>query len=577
MKLSTHKKIYFILLISAYCPTTAHEITLKEIFTTRQATDQVIEKLNRSCDRRNMALHFERQKETRELIATIEVLGERLPVPRSLLESVYYSLVKEHPYKDDIAVVRPTDKTPGLEFELNSEEISILKKRSQFCQKNIETLLDIQLTDKTTPRIALCCSGGGYRAMFSTAGLLAGLFDTGILDTIDYIASLSGSTWAISSWMLSDEPFNLFFGPFMDRARAGISPKNAQSFIHNIRHYLPILAQEFIRKLIFKEIPSVIDVYGFCLGMSLLDDAHKRDYLNTGLINQLPIIKDGKKPFPIYTALIPHDEIDSYSWMEFSPIEVACSDFNGAVQSWGFGREFDDGISITSAPPLSLGNLMGLWGSAISASFKEIYDMLLDELEPKALFAPLKKVAEETVIGDIRIFAALLKNFNYKKENAPYNQQELCKVVDAGIDINIPLIPLLQQARKVDIIIVCDASANVLGAPELRKAENHARKNNIPFPVINYTGITDKIFSVFDDGPNSNAPIIIYIPMVKNENYHATFDPQNHLSSKGFLNTFNFVYSEHERLTLAGLFSHAAHAANKSILEVIKTVAERKS
>jgi phospholipase A2 len=51
-----------------------------------------------------------------------------------------------------------------------------------------------------TPRIQICASGGGYRAMIATLGALIGLEECGVLDTVTSIAGLSGSTWAMAGW-----------------------------------------------------------------------------------------------------------------------------------------------------------------------------------------------------------------------------------------------------------------------------------------------------------------------------------------------------------------------------------------
>src|SRR5690606_34383497 len=51
-----------------------------------------------------------------------------------------------------------------------------------------------------TPRIHVCASGGGYRAMVATLGALIGMEEPGLLDCVSTIAGLSGSTWAMASW-----------------------------------------------------------------------------------------------------------------------------------------------------------------------------------------------------------------------------------------------------------------------------------------------------------------------------------------------------------------------------------------
>ena len=52
--------------------------------------------------------------------------------------------------------------------------------------------------DDSLPRIGLCTSGGGSRAMLSSLGSLSSLQQQGLFDASEYIAGLSGSTWAMS-------------------------------------------------------------------------------------------------------------------------------------------------------------------------------------------------------------------------------------------------------------------------------------------------------------------------------------------------------------------------------------------
>ncbi|MBY0110379.1 MAG: hypothetical protein K2X90_04685 [Candidatus Babeliaceae bacterium] len=93
---------------------------------------------------------------------------------------------------------------------LGSEEIQFLQNRSPITEKAIGNLLDIQTKKQNFPRIAVCFSGGGYRAMISTAGFIAGAEKIGLLDAISYQAGLSGSTWAIAAWLQSGKNIDSF-------------------------------------------------------------------------------------------------------------------------------------------------------------------------------------------------------------------------------------------------------------------------------------------------------------------------------------------------------------------------------
>jgi hypothetical protein len=549
------------------------EISLEQIFNTAHiASDEELQLINRRCKELNLNLFFIRDENSNQPHAYIEFRGNIISIPQELLASIYTSLTTQDNNAYRIAKVRTF--TP--ETSLCIEEIEATNARVQECNKTFETLLHQKIDHDRTPRIAVCCSGGGIRACVATAGFLKGLDQEGLWNTITYLAGLSGSTWAIAPYEISDnDNFKDFHPILLDRIVHGFMNKPPKEMIKDIAEALPTIAELLIRKLIFRDTPNIIDVYGFCLAETLLSE--KDSCLNTTLVHQQKNVVKGQRPYPLYTAIVPHNDGIRYDWITFSPYEIMSDDFASGVPTWAFGRSFENGISTNKAPALPLGFCMGIWGSAISVSFEEFYNLILDSLEPKAVFAALKFLAQETTIGDIRIFPAIIRNYTYKMKDLPRSEKERNTVVDAGISINLPLPPLLNIDRNVDIIIMMDASADVLGAQQLRFAERYAADHNLPFPRIDYNGINDRPFSIFDDGFYSPAPIIIYVPMVKNANYSTTFDPQDHLQPGGFLNTGNFDYSIEQAKLLSGLLEQSAHELKPALLEVMKKVIKRKS
>ena len=549
------------------------EVTLKDIFLTRHIQSQEeLDNLNQKCRDLDLALSFETDAQGNR-IAHLDIRGIDFLIPQKLLEQIYNTLSQNNPYHNMVATVRPLKK----DFSICPEEISTIASRLVYCHGALEKLIGSKFPVSKTPNIAICCSGGGIRATLSTAGFMKGLDDIGALDTVSYMAGLSGSTWAIGSWMLDPNNFDLFYGELIERIVSGFFNKSLEQRLQEIMTTLPNIAEYFLKKLIFKEIPSIIDVYGYCLALTLLDhNLVTADYFSIDLADQQHFLSN-RRPFPLYTAVIPHEDAVHYSWLAFSPFEVSCCELKSAVKTWAYGREFNKGVSVNNAPPMTLGFLMGLWGSAVSVSFEEVYMMMLDNLEPKSIFAPLKYLAQSTLVGNMRFFPAEIRNMNYNLTNMPLSNVARTTVVDAGIHFNLPLPPLLHPERDIDIIIICDASTNVLGAPELKRAEEWARENDMEFPYINYIGITDRNFTVFDDGPDHpEIPIVIYVPMVKNPNYALNFDPQDFLDATSFMNTFNFNYTKQEALAVGGLMQQSVHDLKNSLIRVIKRVIARK-
>ena len=550
------------------------DVTFEDIFLRAdlQSADD-LDALNKKCRDLNLALSFEREEYTHERIAYITVRGIKVPIPQNLLEKIYGLLSKENTYNATKAYVRVCDQSTSMGYD----EKKIITHRLANCNSAFEKLLGKKIPLRQTPRVALCCSGGGVRAALSTAGFLYGLEQEKILDGVLYAAGLSGSTWTIAPWMYSPDTFCTFYPAFMKRITHGFLHTSATTGIKDLKNALPTIANYLLKKLVFNETPSVIDIYGYCLALTLFDENLKNNYLTVDLADQKAFIQQGQRPFPLYTAVIPHDDNENYSWITFSPDEITISDLYAAVPAWGYGREFVKGASTTFAPPITGGFLLGLWGSALSVSCEEFSKLILRSLEPKTIFGPLAQFLESSSIQDSRFFPAKLRNITYQLPQFPLSEETHTTVVDAGLHFNIPLPPLLTRDRKVDIIIICDASADVLGAPELKLAEKWAHDNNIPFPKINYNGITDRPYTIFDDGKQSRAPIVIYVPMVYNPTYSTLFDPQESLGMGKFLNTLNFKYSDAQAHTLSGLFMEAVHELKDDFIATLNTVIERKA
>lgn len=552
------------------------EITLQDIFLakntiTRASKTEQCKALNNRCRELNLALEFEIDEAESSLQPYIKIRKFKLPIAQKMLEDVYDKLIKNNPYHNKQAHVRKISHGSNL----LKKEHSIIKKRRKFIQKKLESLLGCSIEKKNIPHIGVCCSGGGYRAMLCTAGLLKAFDQNGILDCVEYLSALSGSTWALATWMLDERSYSKFHPTLIKRAAEGFIGQDKNTILQEIKDSFPIISEYLIQKIIFREIPSLIDFYGYFLATSLFSSQDSQNYTNVTLSSQRKFIRNGQRPFPLYTAITPHtnNQCTPYSWFEFSPYEVTNSTLQGGVPNWSYGRKFYKGLSTNNAPELPLGFLMALWGSAISVNFQETSNLILEALEPHALFSPFEQFANETVFGAIRAFPARIRNFMSGLTQTPYHKKDWLTVIDAGIDCVLPLPPLLQKQRNIDIIIVCDASLNNGSLKELKRAEQYARKNGLSFPHITTPYLDEKNVLVFDDGPNSNAPVIIYIPLIKNNSYSEQFDPQNEV----FLQTFNLWYTKNEAELVSGLMEHTGQEVTELFKKVVHSVIARKN
>jgi hypothetical protein len=134
--------------------------------------------------------------------------------------------------------------------------------------------------------------------------------------------------------------------------------------------------------------------------------------------------------------------------------------------------------------------------------------------------------------------------------------------------------PVLGAPRNVDIIIIYDTSANIAGAEELRKAQEYALRNNLPFPDINYEKIDQEMISVFE-GNNSNTPTVIYFPRIKNDGFDPSFNP-NDCVQNGYCQTFNLYYTKDQALQVYNFSRFIAQKSTDLLITTIKQVMQKK-
>lgn len=491
-------------------------------------------------------------------------------ITKAAVETLWLKNVRKmfeiEPYSSLPAQVR-------LSTDISKDEKRIIELRIPKIKEALEELLDRNLTNDQVPRIAIACSGGGYRAMISTLGFLNGAQKIGLFNAIAYISSLSGSTWLLSPWYLQHADFEEFKDELIEKVRHPIFLKSLQNDKASFTKYL-------VRKYAFLQGISVIDLYGSILTSNLLrSNGPNKDLYNIFLDNQIKYIEQGERPYPIYTAIVTKKP---YEWVEFTPYEIGSDYLGGYIPSWSLGRRFlgsvaepfmVDGKQVF-APPLPLGYMMGIWGSAISVNLREAWKEFLKDFVPDAFQKIIKDTLEESTIGGERFFPAQVYNFTYGMHNLPRGQEKRLTLVDGGINFNLPIPPLLRKDRKIDIIIVFDASQATNIGTELEKTEKYFAEKNIRFPKIDYSKLSTKICNVFFDESNPEVPAIIYMPLIANPEYRFNIDPKDCI--KNFCSTYNFEYTPEQFKLLSGLAEFNMTSSKDDIVRAINDVIDFK-
>lgn len=482
---------------------------------------------------------------------------------------------KYSPYKSTPAAVRVGN-------ELSVQEKNYLMAREPQVKTSLERMLGMTLDGKRTPKIALIGSGGGYRAMTCTTGFLVGAQAMGLIDVTTYISALSGSTWAVNLWYMSGKHINSFKDALFAKMARGLQ---------KVSLYEQGLILEYLfTKALFDQPVMLVDFYGTLLATALLDEFRGIRQRVT-MSDQTKVFQDGQKPLPIYTA-IKGEEGAQPHWYEVTPHEVGGAWLGHYVPTWAFGRKFENGFSKDFAPEQGLGIFMGTFGSAFAADFKTMFnEMIYKKASPVQKQVLTKSVEGSqdvvTAFGEKRITSGKFFNYTAGMPSSPLALQKHMRMVDAGIDFNLPYPPVSgeRSERKADVLIFLDASGTVEGAPELRGAQEYARARGLKFPNINYDGIATRAVSVFKDETDPEVPVVIYLPRIKDTaliDKHRgnpelapliakieNFDPET-CTKKEFCSTFNFNYSPEQAEQLSALTEFNIRASKDVIVDALQ-------
>ncbi len=502
------------------------------------------------------------------------------------VKNYYKNFKQDNPYKDTVARVQVGNA-------LSQEEQAFLAARQPNVKKALEKLLDTPLDNAAyIPKIAFAGSGGGYRAMLCTTGSLVGAQRIGLLDASTWVVGLSGSTWAIGLWMTN----GITITQFRDLICSQLKQPLQSISVDQAQQLMEFLMVKYAQD---QEL-TLVDIYGCLLSNRLLDNFGNKKYQQY-LSQQAALIKHGDWPMPIYTAALTHRNKPA-QWYEYTPYQIGSAELGMYVPTWAFGRTFKDGASTDAVLEQHIGYHLGTFGSAFAIRFNTVYESFKKKSSNKQLLEAVESVFNEIAkeqmqeIGSRRINLswAAVPNFALGLTQNADNNEPLLKLSDAGLDFNLPYPPVSGQRaeRKADIIIFLDASNTIKDVPHLKKAKEYAQRNKLKFPAINDVQIGTKACTVLKDDNDPDAPVIIYLPRIKDndlwlamkdkqdfgeyKNHLDTFDPEQ-CTAKEHCGTTNFVYTEQQARQLCALAEFNMRASKQAIVDAIKWVMEKKA
>ncbi|KAI0409771.1 lysophospholipase [Xylaria palmicola] len=425
------------------------------------------------------------------------------------------------------------------------------------------------------PNVGIAVSGGGYRALMNGAGFIAaadartpGSTDAGgignLLQASTYLAGLSGGGWLIGSIFAN----NFSTVPQLRDGYSGSSlwqfsnsilqgPKDSGLSILNTAEYWHDIADQVDDKRSAGYGVSITDYWSRALSYQLINDRDGGPSYTFSSIADAEHFTNADTPMPILVAdeRRPGQKIVSLNStvFEINPWEVGSFDptLFGFAPTKYVGSNFsngavpDDGHCVRGFD--QYGYIMGTSSSLFNQLLlQNISDSSVPSFITDALTAVLQRIGEDE--DDI---AEWRPNpfYKYHPDSNGNADTELLTLVDGGEDLqNIPLHPLIQPIRAVDVIFAVDSSAdttfNFPNGTALRASYDRSKNtigNGTLFPAVpdaetfinlglnqkpTFFGCDTSEFTSGDNNANI-PPLIVYMPLAPYTAYSnaSTFDP----------------------------------------------------
>lgn len=323
----------------------------------------------------------------------------------------------------------------------------------------------------SVPNLAIAASGGGYRAMLNSAGVVQA-FDSrdsssgtaGLLQGATYFGALSGGGWLLSSLVGNN-------WPTVSNLRDSLwttALENTLLVPGGVA--VAIDDSEIVSDLTAKDeagfTPTLVDLWGRLLSYQLLKGSDGDAAQTFSGVTSMSSFTSASFPFPIMTSLglvteegqcVPNLSSTQY---EFTPYEFGSWDsgvaaftktqylgtsMNNGVPSGQCITNFDNLGFVLGTQSDYLGVLCGDLSSELS-SLTSTLEGILAKVEPE--------VTDETL-------ATYPNPFYNSAASSAVSALPNLRLTDGGIGgQNDPLWPFLQPERAVSVIIVSDESAD---------------------------------------------------------------------------------------------------------------------
>lgn len=491
---------------------------------------------------------------------------------------------------DDIKLVRAAN-------ELSDHETAWLEKRDAYTKEALQSFLEratsnfsnnslvSQLFSGTSnpPRVAVACSGGGYRAMLSGAGMLAAMDNRtnganehglgGLLQATTYLAGLSGGNWLVGSlawnnWTSVQDIVNNMTvdDSIWDISNSIVNPGGLMILTSAKRWNHISDAVEGKQDAGFNV--SLTDVWGRALSYNFFPTLYRGGLGYTwSTLRDAEVFQNGEMPFPISVACgrYPGTTIIDLNAtvFEFNPFEMGSWDptLNAFSDVKYLGTNVSNGVPVNQGQCVAgfdnTGFIMGTSSSLFNQFLLRINDTSLPSFISDLATHFLTNLASDE--DDIAVYAPNpFKDAKYMPSNysTSISDSKYLYLVDGGEDNqNVPLVPLLQDERAVDVIFALDNSADTDeywpdGASLVATYERQfgVQGANMSFPYVpdvrTFVNLGFNKKPVFFGCDAHNLTDLTYTPPL------VVYVPNSRHSYNSNTSTFKLSYSDDERLKM---------------------------
>ncbi|KAA8648966.1 hypothetical protein EYZ11_005365 [Aspergillus tanneri] len=419
------------------------------------------------------------------------------------------------------------------------------------------------------PNIGIAFSGGGYRALMNGAGAIKA-FDSrtknstrsgqlgGLLQSATYVAGLSGGGWLVGSiyvnnfTTISDLQTPKKGGVWQFQNSIFEGPAEGGIQLLDSADYWKDLVEDVSDKKDAGFKTTITDYWGRTLSYQLINATEGGPSYTWSSIALTNSFKKADMPMPLLVAdgrnpgeLVISSNATVY---EFNPWEFGSFDptvFGFAPLEY-LGSPFNGGSLSTSTKCVrgfdNAGFVMGTSSSLFNQFFLQINSTSLPGFFKSTIKDILKEIGEDD--DDI---AAYTPNpfYNWSRETSPVANDKELDIVDGGEDLqNIPLHPIIQPERHVDVIFAIDSSADTnnnwpngtsLVATYQRSLNSSGIGNGTAFPAVpdqdtfvnSGLNMRPTFFGCNSSNTTGPTPLIVYIPNYPYGTYSnvSTFDP----------------------------------------------------